>query len=159
MTNANKNPCNWSAVRQEIAKWEKPAQLALVKDLYETAGANRDFVNARCSAGQSGGEVLEKYRARIVEQFFPARGFGKLKLGEARKAIREYRKATGNIPIMVVVEDMRTGRVLVRVASQTADIGFTSKTLRRIGTVHGVIAFVFNTAVLALGINLVAGLF
>lgn len=49
--------------------------------------------------------------------------------------------------------------VVIGVASQTADIGFTSKTLRRIGTVHGVIAFVFNTAVLALGINLVAGLF
>ena len=32
-----------------------------------------------------------------MEQFFPARGFGKLKLGEARKAIRDYRKATGNL--------------------------------------------------------------
>jgi len=33
-----------------------------------------------------------------VDQFFPARGDGKLKLGEARKAIRDYRKATGNLP-------------------------------------------------------------
>ncbi|WP_216839388.1 DUF1345 domain-containing protein [Caulobacter sp. S45] len=49
--------------------------------------------------------------------------------------------------------------IVIGVASQTADIGFTSKTLRRIGTVHGVIAFVFNTVVLALTINLVAGLF
>ncbi|HVQ39158.1 MAG TPA: hypothetical protein VMS31_16585 [Pyrinomonadaceae bacterium] len=32
-----------------------------------------------------------------MEQFFPARGFGKLKLGEARKAIRNYRKGTGNL--------------------------------------------------------------
>jgi uncharacterized membrane protein len=49
--------------------------------------------------------------------------------------------------------------VVIGVASQTADIGFTSKILRRIGTVHGLIAFMFNTVVLALGINLVAGLF
>ena len=35
---------------------------------------------------------------KIVEQFFPARGFGKLKLGEARKAICDYRKATSNLP-------------------------------------------------------------
>jgi uncharacterized membrane protein len=49
--------------------------------------------------------------------------------------------------------------VVIGVACQTADIGFLSKSLRRIGTVHGVIAFLFNTAVLALGINLVAGLF
>jgi hypothetical protein len=69
-----------------------------VKDLYETAAENRDFIHARSKAGEGGGEVLEKYRSRIKEQFFPARGDGKLKLGEARKAIRDYCKTTGNIP-------------------------------------------------------------
>ena len=49
--------------------------------------------------------------------------------------------------------------VVIGLACQTADIEFTSKTLRRIGTVHGVIAFTFNTVILALGINLMAGLF
>jgi uncharacterized membrane protein len=49
--------------------------------------------------------------------------------------------------------------VVIGVASQTADIAFTSKELRRIGTVHGVVAFTFNTVVLALTINLLAGLF
>jgi hypothetical protein len=69
-----------------------------VKDLYEAAAGNRDFIQARCHADESGDEVLKKYRSKIVEQFFPARGFGKLNLGEARKAIRDYRKATGNFP-------------------------------------------------------------
>ena len=49
--------------------------------------------------------------------------------------------------------------MIIGVANQTADISFTSKQLRRIGTVHGVFAFVFNTGVLALTINMVAGLF
>jgi uncharacterized membrane protein len=49
--------------------------------------------------------------------------------------------------------------VIIGVASQTADISFTAKPLRRIGTVHGVLSFVFNTVVLALTINLLAGLF
>lgn len=48
--------------------------------------------------------------------------------------------------------------MIIGVANQTADISFTSKELRRIGTVHGVFAFVFNTGVLALTINMVAGL-
>jgi len=101
MTNATKKPGkksgDWSAVRQRLVTWDQPALLALVKDLYEAAAENRDFVQARCHAGASGGEALEKYRGKIVEQFFPARGEGKLKLGEARKAIRDYRKATGNL--------------------------------------------------------------
>lgn len=49
--------------------------------------------------------------------------------------------------------------VIIGVASQTADVSFTSKPLRRIGTVHGALSFVFNTVVLALTINLLAGLF
>ncbi|MDX7951538.1 DUF1345 domain-containing protein [Lichenihabitans sp. Uapishka_5] len=49
--------------------------------------------------------------------------------------------------------------VVIGAASQTADVAFTNKRLRRIGTVHGLVAFTFNTAVLALTINLLSGLF
>lgn len=71
--------------------------MALVKDLHDTSPENRDFLRARLDAENTGGEALEKYRRKIVEQFFPRRGFGKLKLAESRKAIRDYRKATGNV--------------------------------------------------------------
>ncbi|MFA4839560.1 MAG: hypothetical protein WC703_08805 [Candidatus Neomarinimicrobiota bacterium] len=97
MKNATKKPNGWSAVRRQLADWGKPALLALVKDLYDAAADNRDFIQAHSQAEKSGGEALEKYRGKIVEQFFPLHGFGDLKLGEARKAIREYRKATGNL--------------------------------------------------------------
>ena len=49
--------------------------------------------------------------------------------------------------------------MIIGVACQTADIAFTSKTMRRTGTAQGVFAFAFNTVVLALTINLLAGLF
>jgi uncharacterized membrane protein len=48
--------------------------------------------------------------------------------------------------------------VVIGAAAQTADIAFTSKPLRRIGTWHSLIAFTFNTVVLALSINLLASL-
>ncbi len=89
---------SWSVLRQHLATLDKSALLALVKDLYEASASNRDFIQARCQAGESGGEILEKYRGKIVEQFYPARGEAKLRLSEARKAIRDYRKATGNLP-------------------------------------------------------------
>ena len=49
--------------------------------------------------------------------------------------------------------------VVIGVACATADIDFTSKELRRIGTVHSLVAFAFNTMIVALTINLLAGLF
>lgn len=48
--------------------------------------------------------------------------------------------------------------VVIGAAAQTADVAFTSKRMRRIGTVHSLVAFTFNTAILALTINVLAGL-
>lgn len=48
--------------------------------------------------------------------------------------------------------------LVIGAAAQTADISFTSKPLRRLGALHTVIAFLFNTVVLALSINLLASL-
>jgi uncharacterized membrane protein len=47
---------------------------------------------------------------------------------------------------------------VIGVASQTADVEITSKAMRRTALVHCVLAFFFNSAVLALTINTVAGL-
>ena len=49
--------------------------------------------------------------------------------------------------------------VVIGVASQTADISFTSKPLRRLGTIHSLVAFTFNTIILALTVNVAASLF
>lgn len=96
--NPKKKPGGWSAARQHLSTWDKAALIALVKDLHTSSAANRNFIQAHCQAADDGSDVIELYRNKIVEQFFPKRGFGKLKLGEARKAIREYKKATGSIP-------------------------------------------------------------
>lgn len=93
----NKNSTDWQSVRRKLSDWSKPALVALVKDLCEVSPDNRDFLHARFQADADDGAALEKYRRRIVDQFFPARGDGKLKLAEARKAIRDYQKATGNL--------------------------------------------------------------
>lgn len=87
----------WPQVHAQLKDWAKPALTTLIKDLYNASPANRDFLHARFQAEETEGAALEAYRHRIIEQFFPRRGFGKLKLAEARKAIRDYRKATGNV--------------------------------------------------------------
>ncbi len=49
--------------------------------------------------------------------------------------------------------------VVIGVACATADVSITSKQLRRLATMHCIVAFVFNTLIVALTINLTAGLF
>ena len=48
--------------------------------------------------------------------------------------------------------------LIIGVACQTADIQIADRRLRRIGTIHSVTAFVFNTLILALGINFAVSL-
>lgn len=48
---------------------------------------------------------------------------------------------------------------VIGTSGQTADVSFTSPAMRRVGLVHCVQAFFFNTTVLALTINIAAGLF
>ncbi|MGD0633492.1 MAG: DUF1345 domain-containing protein [Beijerinckiaceae bacterium] len=47
---------------------------------------------------------------------------------------------------------------IIGVASQTADVSISSKAIRRTSLVHSVLAFFFNSAILALTINIAAGL-
>ena len=49
--------------------------------------------------------------------------------------------------------------MVIGAAAQTADIAFTVKAMRRVGTLHCVFAFAFNTVIVALTINLLASLF
>jgi uncharacterized membrane protein len=47
---------------------------------------------------------------------------------------------------------------VIGTSGQTADVSFTSKSMRRIGLAHCVLAYFYNTTVLALTINIAAGL-
>jgi uncharacterized membrane protein len=49
--------------------------------------------------------------------------------------------------------------IVIGAACATADVNFTSKGMRQLGTVHSLVAYAFNTVIIALTINLTAGLF
>ncbi|NGZ08055.1 MAG: hypothetical protein CV088_01550 [Nitrospira sp. LK70] len=94
---SEKTSTGWSVIRRHLNTQSKAALLALIKDLYNASSGNRNFLDARVQVEVGTGTAIEKYRRVIIEQFYPLRGFGKLKLTEARKAIRDYRRATGDL--------------------------------------------------------------
>ncbi|MBX3477141.1 MAG: DUF1345 domain-containing protein [Brevundimonas sp.] len=48
--------------------------------------------------------------------------------------------------------------LVIGVAAQTADVQIASRPLRRLATLHGLMAFLFNTVIVALAVNLAVGL-
>lgn len=77
--------------------------------------------------------------------------------GAEGERLREGLRFPGDAP--PDVWDFVHFAVVIGVAAQTADVAITSKPIRRLVTVHGLVAFVFNTVLLALSINLAASLF
>ena len=49
--------------------------------------------------------------------------------------------------------------IVIGTSAQTADVSFSSRSMRRTGTLHCVLAFFFNTTLLAVTINIASGLF
>lgn len=47
---------------------------------------------------------------------------------------------------------------IIGTSAQTADVSFTTRAMRKIGLIHSVLAFFFNTSLLALMINMASGL-
>lgn len=89
----------WRGVKMRIDDWETRELLGLIRDLYSMSPANRDFIDARTAVrtGLSGGEAaLERYRGKILAEFNAER-YDVPRLAEIRRALREYRKATGNV--------------------------------------------------------------
>ena len=92
-----KPPAKWIDVKKEIATLSQPELVELVKALFDHSNDNKLLLASRFSSQPLGEDAIAPYRKRIVDQFFPTRGYGKAGLGEARKAIREYKKATSDL--------------------------------------------------------------
>jgi hypothetical protein len=88
----------WAPIKKRLGEFSDVGLLALIKDLYDYSADNKAFLAARFAKGGEAA-ALEEYRQRIITQFFPKRRamFPKPDLQEARRAIREYRKATSDI--------------------------------------------------------------
>ena len=109
----------WSALQQKIKTWEAPALLGLVKDLFQLSADNRAFLVARLLSGEAegggqDGSVAIPYRQRIHDAFYDKGGWPRsnLKLADARKAIRDYRRATsdaiGTMDLMIAYVETGT---------------------------------------------------
>jgi hypothetical protein len=85
----------WSDIKPAVVPMNQSDLIELLRDLFRISAENRAFLAARLLP--EAGVGLEEFRQRIIEQFQTRYDFPPLKLGEARRAIREYRKAAGDI--------------------------------------------------------------
>ena len=106
----------WAEVRKVLVRGDAEMLIDLVRELYDASPANQDFLHTRLKVNEDHASALKPYLDRITGQFKIIRGDVKLNLAEARRAIREYRKATKNVPgtieLMLTYVECGTGFTL-----------------------------------------------
>jgi hypothetical protein len=108
----------WSDVKRQLQPLGSSDLVALVRGLFELSVENRAFLAARLLGARAAQALLPPYRERVERAFYTRGGRPqhKLRLGEGREAIREYRAATndpaGSLDLML--EFVETGTHFTR---------------------------------------------
>jgi len=63
----------------------------LIVESYKLSKKVRDLVNIKFKGEEGLNEVFEAYRTKIKNEFFPNRGFGKLRVGIVKKAVSDFK--------------------------------------------------------------------
>ena len=83
---------SWSRLKPHLQHLGKDALLVLVRDLYALNADNKVFLTTRFLAA-SPDELAAPYRRVVKQVFNPDRGLPSLRLGAARKALNDFKKA------------------------------------------------------------------
>lgn len=76
-------------IKQELLKQEKETLVKHILELYKKYSSVREYFDFYITPNEE--ELLEKYKEKIREGFYPKRGM-RLKLSLSRKAINDFRK-------------------------------------------------------------------
>ncbi len=97
------------ALKQYLKQRSQEELIADIADLFTRLDAVKDYYQLRLAEKPSA-ELLDKYKARIKDEFFPVRGFGEARLSIAKKPISEYAKISnsqvGLIDLMLYYVEM-----------------------------------------------------
>ena len=85
-----------TALKKELKQFDQKELIQLIADLYKLNGEVKDYLSNRFIGEASIQALYETSKKKIANEFFPDRGFGKLRLKEAKSAITNFKKLSGD---------------------------------------------------------------
>lgn len=82
----------WSEIKTGLQYLEEKELIEIIRDLYQFRKENKIFLASRMGIGHQE-SLLEPYERAIRREFYPDRGFPRLNLAAARKALNDSKKA------------------------------------------------------------------
>jgi len=88
----------WSELKKLFQEADQKELINLLHDLYQNSVENRRYVTARYAKPEDENKILEAYRKKVINVYYPPRGAAsRPRYSVAKKAINDYFKASGDI--------------------------------------------------------------
>ncbi|WP_052722921.1 hypothetical protein [Methanosarcina lacustris] len=88
----------WSELKKLFQEADQKELINLLHDLYKHSADNRRYVTARYAKVEGGSEILEAYRKKVINVYYPPRGAAsRPRYSVAKKAVNDYSEASGDI--------------------------------------------------------------
>lgn len=79
----------WTEIKKELKSYDKERLVGMLAELYKNNKAVREYLDFYMQPDESA--LFEKYRQKVVEAFYPKRGF-ELRMIEGKRAISGFKK-------------------------------------------------------------------
>ena len=86
-----------SALNKHLKQLSNDQLIDLVKNCYDNNKEIKKLLAVRLLGEEAVDTIFHEYVKRVEHEFFPERGVGKLRLQDAKKAISEFGRLTGNV--------------------------------------------------------------
>jgi len=77
-------------IKRAIKDCERDECVEIILEIVQSCSQAREFLTLKFTENQN--DILEKYKAKVLYEFYPPRGYGRLNLREAKKAISDFKK-------------------------------------------------------------------
>jgi hypothetical protein len=81
-------------LKKALREFEQKELINLLTELYKLNGDVKEYLSIKFSGEEAIDELYMKTKKKITDEFFPDKGFGKMRLAEAKKAISNFQKIT-----------------------------------------------------------------
>jgi len=79
-------------LKKSIQNYSQNELIDLIADISQACPQAREFLTVKFADKKNIKDLLEKYKQKVKNEFFPTRGFGRLNLREAKKAISDFKR-------------------------------------------------------------------
>lgn len=83
-------------LKKQLKTYDQKELIQLIADLYKINKDVQAYLSVQFMGKEAADELFAQSAKKINDEFFPDRGFPKMRLAQAKKAITDYKKLTGD---------------------------------------------------------------